>query len=1036
MSYFPPEIVQDIVRRANIEEVISHFYTLNRSGRSLSIPCPKCGMEGKGKGLMITPSKGIYKCFSCQFGGKSPVDFLMETQAMDYPAALKFLADKYNIIIPQEAKAKGPQKKGGKKELTFRDRQLAASGLTDSDQKATVFVDEKTQKIVDVFEAGTRDQYGKISPGDDLIIWYYDLEGKPVMYQKPKSTRMEQLFRIRWQNPDLHNDSHGRPMKYSSPYGSGSHLFIPEEIRNIYKERRIIKRLYCQEGEKKALKACKHGIPSVGMMGIQNLGQDGKLPYELQLIVQTCKVEEVIFILDSDWDHLSNDLKPGQRVDQRASSFFYAVKNFRKYFKTFTNLGIYLEIYFATINENDAKEKGIDDLLAGSLAGKENDLYDDINFAINEKNGKGKLITLNQISVVTDLKLREFWNLHSAESFATKYRDQLEQLPEFIIGHNKWRFNEKGKFESAQPLEEDEFFYERLKKTNASGEESSFFKFNYLDAFTFLSRRGYGRIRMANNSFLFAHINNKVVEICDPHQIGDYILEFAKETSEKSDRKELMNMLYRGAPQYFGPNNLGRLSFVEPVFESSGKSFQYLYFKDKYWKISAEGIEENPLYNLQNYVWKDKIIDFDAKLLNHEMITVERIDDDFFSRYPDTNEAYRDFYGQFNIDQSKDSLECHFSNFLINTGEFFWRKFLHPLTRSRFNPETNELIKDERALDERLETNLHLVSKMTAIGYLLHKYRDKSCEKAVIAMDGRISEVGESNGRTGKSIYGFSIGKVIPQAYIGAKAKDLTEDPFLLEEVNEKIDNVFLDDVRANVDFEHFFPWITGKMTINQKGQKKFTLSENDTPKILVTTNHAINGNSSSFKDRQALIAFSDFYSDTHKPIDDFGINFFDEWDERQWNLFYNFMANCLQLYFKAQKLGWGINRSGLIEPPTERLELRRIRQFIGESFLNWADEYFGISDDVDVNTINLAQEGKNLNHDIPRSELYNDFLEKNKTQTKYMTPQGFKKKILAWCTYRKLHFNPHKFSKIDNKPGAEDKRGSIEYFTIANEKF
>ncbi|MEI6435800.1 MAG: hypothetical protein WCP32_13220 [Bacteroidota bacterium] len=64
---------------------------------------------------------------------------------------------------------------------------------------------------------------------------------------------------------------------------------------------------------------------------------------------------------------------------------------------------------------------------------------------------------------------------------------------------------------------------------------------------------------------------------------------------------------------------------------------------------------------------------------------------------------------------------------------------------------------------------------MTVIGYVLHKYQDKSCEKAVIAMDGRLSEVGESNGRTGKSIVGFAIGEVVPQRYIGKlkRAKEI-----------------------------------------------------------------------------------------------------------------------------------------------------------------------------------------------------------------------------------------------------------------------
>ena len=73
------------------------------------------------------------------------------------------------------------------------------------------------------------------------------------------------------------------------------------------------------------------------------------------------------------------------------------------------------------------------------------------------------------------------------------------------------------------------------------------------------------------------------------------------------------------------------------------------------------------------------------------------------------------------------------------------------------------------------------------------------------------NEIGDSNGRTGKSIICFAIGQVVPQTYIGAKAKDLTDDPFIWEEVTEKTDNIFPDDVRANIDFEFFFPVITAK---------------------------------------------------------------------------------------------------------------------------------------------------------------------------------------------------------------------------------
>jgi hypothetical protein len=175
-------------------------------------------------------------------------------------------------------------------------------------------------------------------------------------------------------------------------------------------------------------------------------------------------------------------------------------------------------------------------------------------------------------------------------------------------------------------------------------------------------------------------------------------------------------------------------------------------------------------------------------------------------------------------------------------------------------------------------------------------------------------------------------------------------------------------------------------------------------------------------------VAFSDFYNDTHKPTDDFGINFFTEWDEKQFTLFYNFKAACLQLYFKVQANGWGINKSGLVSPPTERLDRRRLRQFIGESFLLWADEYFSISDGVDPSTIysNL------LNMPIARKELNDHFFERNPNDRKYITPHHFKKKMKSWCDYRQLIFNPHKRDSF-GRPGMDDKSGGIEFFFIGN---
>ncbi|MGA3014826.1 MAG: hypothetical protein ABSD71_12430 [Bacteroidales bacterium] len=69
------------------------------------------------------------------------------------------------------------------------------------------------------------------------------------------------------------------------------------------------------------------------------------------------------------------------------------------------------------------------------------------------------------------------------------------------------------------------------------------------------------------------------------------------------------------------------------------------------------------------------------------------------------------------------------------------------------------------------------------------------------------------------------------------------------------------------------------------------------------------------------------------------------------------------------------------------------MRQFIGENFLTWAGEYFNIEENKPIN----SNSGNNLNRDIPRSELYNDFVDKTPIQPKFTLPQRFKKKMPSW---------------------------------------
>ena len=103
-------------------------------------------------------------------------------------------------------------------------------------------------------------------------------------------------------------------------------------------------------------------------MGIQNIaGTDKKLPEEIQLMIQRCGVKNVCFLLDSDYMDLGS-VENGKSADQRPRNFFYAVKNYKEYMRTLRNIGLSVEIYFAHVNPNPEKDKGIDDLLVRHTA--------------------------------------------------------------------------------------------------------------------------------------------------------------------------------------------------------------------------------------------------------------------------------------------------------------------------------------------------------------------------------------------------------------------------------------------------------------------------------------------------------------------------------------------------------------------------------------------------------------------------------------------------------------------------------------------
>ena len=95
----PEEIVDKILQNADIVKVVGDYVTLRKAGVNYKGCCPF--HEERTASFVVSPSKGIYKCFGCGKGGNA-IGFLMEHEQMSFREAVKQLADEQHITLPEE----------------------------------------------------------------------------------------------------------------------------------------------------------------------------------------------------------------------------------------------------------------------------------------------------------------------------------------------------------------------------------------------------------------------------------------------------------------------------------------------------------------------------------------------------------------------------------------------------------------------------------------------------------------------------------------------------------------------------------------------------------------------------------------------------------------------------------------------------------------------------------------------------------------------------------------------------------------------
>lgn len=96
---FPNAFIDELINKNDIEDVVSQYVRLTRKGGNLFGLCPFHGE--KTASFSVSQDKQIFYCFGCGKGG-GVITFIMEIESLDFPDAIRFLAKRAGLAVPED----------------------------------------------------------------------------------------------------------------------------------------------------------------------------------------------------------------------------------------------------------------------------------------------------------------------------------------------------------------------------------------------------------------------------------------------------------------------------------------------------------------------------------------------------------------------------------------------------------------------------------------------------------------------------------------------------------------------------------------------------------------------------------------------------------------------------------------------------------------------------------------------------------------------------------------------------------------------
>lgn len=485
----------------------------------------------------------------------------------------------------------------------------------------------------------------------------------------------------------------------------------------------------------------------------------------------------------------------------------------------------------------------------------------------------------------------------------------------------------------------------------------------------FLTDAGFGKIQdPQTKKETLVQIIGSVVKEVTSKDIRAFLVDFVRRNV--SDIKVVNLVLNSTRTKTVTMDDLNK---IDIDFNAYTENSQFMFFQNRTIEIFPDKVNEYKPGDSPRYVWETKVSKYKYKRLD-PAFTITRTDDEF--------------------DILVNNVKSHYFRYIINSSRIYWRNEIESRATGNEDTDTAYFDKHHFSIDgERLtpeeidEQKQNLISKIFAIGYMMHRFKALSKAWAVWIMEDAISDDGMSLGGTGKSFMIKFLKNFRQTVTFGGRNKKLTENQHIFERITRDTDLMFIDDADQYLDFNFFYGPITGDMEKNEKHVKSSELTYEESPKMIITSNFAPRAADSSTSRRLLYVVFSDWYHEANEDNtyretrtihDDFGYDICKAgYKDDYWNEDINFLIDCIQFYLSVSA------ENIKLQPPMRKVHERMNIAAMGNQFRDWAEVYF-------------SPNSENVDKELIRSRVMDDFF--RDTNLKGWSTKQFSKAVQAFA--------------------------------------